>query len=402
VRNPLSRIRVSARQPLTQIRLFYFLWFAGGSFLMPFLPLFYREQGLTGFQIGMLSSIGFAVGMMAAPLWGRWTDRTFSPHRLLQLAIACNVATILLLSRQTAFLPIAVIIGFNALAGSGQEPISSSLALRVTHGTRSGFGSIRLWGSLGWAIMVSVAGWMIQRTSLQTSFVGFAVCLSAAWLVLLVFRPRTPPAPPSAVRSSAKPELPPVRSRVFLALFLAMLMSWFAMSGIRQFEAIYLTQLGAGEQMVGLAATLAAAVELPGMFLTDRLCRRYGAHYILLSGLVLEGLARGTVLLFPTIPWIVGIRMLTGIAFSMYTVGVVAYVQEILPAGRQAGAIALYTVVVRNLVCLVGYPLSGVIFDAAGAYWLYALALGGNLIGGFILLLSGNPRRRNEPQPATA
>jgi MFS transporter, PPP family, 3-phenylpropionic acid transporter len=388
-----NRIQTAVSQPLGQIRLYFFLSFAAGSFLMPFLPIFYREQGLSGFQIGLLSSIGFAIGMVMAPLWGRWTDRAGSPHRLLQIGVLCGIVNMLILSRQTEFLPMAAIVALNALLSSGGEPISSSLAVRSTRGTRSGFGSIRVWGSLGWAIMVSIAGWMIQRTSLQTAFYGYAAFFSTAWIVLLFYRPQPGGAPASAAQSAAPAgtESPPVRSRALLALFLAMFMSWFAMSGIRQFEVIYLTQLGAGEQLIGFAATLAAAVELPGMFLADRLCRRFGAHYILIFGFFLEGLMRGTILLFPTVTMVIGIRLVTGIAFSLYTVGVIAYVQEIIPSHRQTGMIALYTVVVRNLVCLVGFPLSGIIFDAAGAYWLYGIALAGNLVAGVILLFSGRP-----------
>jgi PPP family 3-phenylpropionic acid transporter len=398
-----NRIRYALQQPLGQIRLYFFLSFAGSSFLQPFLPIFYRQQGLSGFQIGLLSSIGFAVGMVMAPLWGRWTDRAAYPHRLLQVAILCNIVNILILSRQTEFLPIAAIVALNALTSSGQEPISSSLAVRATRGTRSGFGSVRLWGSLGWAIMVSVAGWMIQATTLQTSFYGFAVCCSTAWIVLLWFRPDASEQPASAALISRPAESgkSPVHFRILLVLFLAMFISWFAMSGIRQFEVIYLTQLGAGEQLIGFAATLAAAVELPGMFLADRLCRRFGARRILIVGFILEGLARGTILLLPTIPMVVGIRLLTGTAFSMYTVAVVAYVQEIVPSHRQTGAIALYTVVVRNLVCLAGYPISGIIFDAAGAYWLYAIALAGNLAAGGLLALAGKAKS-SRPRELTA
>jgi PPP family 3-phenylpropionic acid transporter len=388
-----NRIQTAIRQPLGQIRLYFFLSFAASSFLAPFLPIFYREQGLSGFQIGLLSSIGFAIGLVMAPLWGRWTDRASSPHRLLQIGVLCGIVNMLILSRQTEFLPIAAIVALNALLSSGGEPISSSLAVRSTRGTRSGFGSIRVWGSLGWAIMVSVAGWMIQRTSLQTAFYGYAAFFSTAWIVLLFYRPHptVAPAPAAPKDESAGVDRPPVPFRALLALFLAMFMAWFAMSGIRQFEVIYLTQLGAGEQLIGFAATLAAAVELPGMFLADRLCRRFGAHYILIFGFCLEGLMRGLILLSPTVTMVVGIRLVTGIAFSMYTVGVISYVQEIIPSHRQTGAIALYTVVVRNLVCLIGYPLSGIIFDAAGAYWLYGMAFAGNLIAGAILLVSGKP-----------
>jgi MFS family permease len=97
---------------------------------------------------------------------------------------------------------------------------------------------------------------------------------------------------------------------------------------------------------------------------------------------------------------LVGIRLLTGISFSLSTVGVIAYVQETTPPDRQTGAIALYTVVVRNLVFLVVAPISGVMFDTIGAYWLYAIALAGNLAAGGLLFLTGKTVSSSQPETA--
>ncbi|MBN2085849.1 MAG: MFS transporter [Anaerolineales bacterium] len=398
----MNRLLAILRRPVSIIRLFFFLWFAGGSFLQPYLPIFYRDQGLTGLQIGMLSSIGFAVAILAAPQWSRWNDRASAPQRILQFAILMHVVTMLILSRQTAFLPMVIVIVANSLFASASEPAAASLALRATRGTGSGFGSVRVWGSLGWSIMVLVSGWWIERTTIQTGFAGFAVFMLASLSILFLFRsgrkPQAPgPAPVPEPPSSAA-ESPPARQssssryRLIPALFLAVLMSWIAVAGVRQFEPLFIKQLGAGEQMIGFSAMLSALVELPGMFWADSLTRKYGARRVLIAGMILDGVLRGSILLWPSIPAIVAVRALIGISFSMITVGVVAYVQEHTPHEFQTRAVALYTVVVRNLVFLVVYPLSGVIFDAVGAYWLYAIALAGNVAGGLILWLANFPR----------
>jgi PPP family 3-phenylpropionic acid transporter len=429
----VNRLPVILHRPVSIIRLFFFLWFAGGSFLQPYLPIFYRGQGLSGLQIGMLSSIGFAVAIFAAPQWGRWNDRAAAPQRILQFAILMNVVTMLILSRQTAFLPMVLVIMGNALFASATEPAAASLALRATRGTGSGFGSVRVWGSLGWSIMVLVSGWWIERSSIQTSFAGFAIFMLAALSILFLFRsggkptPASPPVGPSSPRPPSRsmgalrgdpsvtsisshpaeyasldarqepaavtsdPSIPN-RQRLIPALFLAMMMSWIAVAGVRQFEPLFIKQLGAGEQMIGFSAMLSALVELPGMFWADSLTRKHGARRVLIAGMILDGVLRGSILLWPSIPAIVAVRALIGISFSMITVGVVAYVQEHTPHEHQTRAVALYTVVVRNMVFLVVYPLSGVIFDAVGAYWLYAIALAGNVTGGLILWLANPPR----------
>jgi PPP family 3-phenylpropionic acid transporter len=406
----VNRLLAILRRPISIIRLFFFLWFAGGSFLQPYLPIFYRNQGLSGLQIGLLSSIGFAVAILAAPQWGRWNDKASASQRILQFAILMNVVTMLILSRQTAFLPMVIVIVLNSLFASASEPAAASMALRATRGTGSGFGSVRVWGSLGWSIMVLVSGWWIERTTIQTGFVGFAVFMLAALSILFLFRngrkPQTPPSAPVPEPRSTAPDSSPSeksstsRHRTIPALFFAVMMSWIAVAGVRQFEPLFIKQLGAGEQMIGFSAMLSALVELPGMFWADSLTRRFGARRVLIAGMILDGLLRGSILLSPTIPVLIVVRALIGISFSMITVGVVAFVQEQTPHDQQTSAVALYTVVVRNLVFLLMYPLSGIIFDAVGAYWLYAIALVGNVAGGLILLLANPPQTsaaRSEP-----
>jgi hypothetical protein len=81
---------------------------------------------------------------------------------------------------------------------------------------------------------------------------------------------------------------------------------------------------------------------------------------------------------------------------------VVAFVQEQIPHDQQTNAVALNTVVVCNLVFLIVYPVSGIIFDAVGAYWLYAIALVGNVAGGLILWMSKSKTIRGQPPPAAA
>ena len=45
----VNRIRNNLRSPLSIIRIYFFLWFAGSSFLSPYLPIFYQSRGLSGF-----------------------------------------------------------------------------------------------------------------------------------------------------------------------------------------------------------------------------------------------------------------------------------------------------------------------------------------------------------------
>ena len=72
---------------LLPIRLYFFIVTGASGFVIPFIGLFYQRQGLTGTQIGMLGTVTAITSLIAAPLWGRWSDQTAGPTQTTQSGI---------------------------------------------------------------------------------------------------------------------------------------------------------------------------------------------------------------------------------------------------------------------------------------------------------------------------
>jgi hypothetical protein len=79
-----------------------------------------------------------------------------------------------------------VIVTLDAALSINVAPLSDVVALAVIKG-KAGFGSVRLWGSLGWALTALLGGWLIEQTGLFTMFAGYAISgfASVALLALL-------------------------------------------------------------------------------------------------------------------------------------------------------------------------------------------------------------------------
>ncbi len=381
---------------LRKIRLYYFIFTGAGGFIIPFLNLFYRRQGLSGTQIGLLATIGAITALIIAPFWGRWSDRITDPRRLLQGAFVGSAVVYLLISQQNAFVWLAVLACFNGFLGSGMDPLSDAMTLAMIKDVpKTGFGSIRLWGSLGWAVVVLAAGWLIEQTGVLAGFIGYAVMivLTAAVLGWLNYH-KTKPETKDRLQSVATGEMLKLvtQDRALIGLAIAIGISWLTRSGLYQFQAIYLDQLGAGEALIGLGSTLGALVELPAMLWADRLIRQRGSHQLVGFTFLVYAFMNVCVLAFPAVPTIIAMSAVGGIAFSFYNVGLVVFIGERAPLGQTATTLALYTSTLRGLIVIAAGPLAGAIFDAVGAYWLYAVALGGSIISWLVfrLLVSGN------------
>jgi PPP family 3-phenylpropionic acid transporter len=197
---------LASQRNLWTLRLYYFMLIGGGGFLFPFINLFYTQQGLSGTEIGLLSTLGSLAALIAAPWWGRRSDATPHRRRLLQFGLLATSLCMLALSRQTIFAWMALIVTLDALLSVGVPPLSDVVALTVIRHGRAGFGSVRLWGSLGWAVTALLGGWLIEQTGLFTMFAGYAICgFASIALLALLQMPRWGQHPDRTEAPSAAP-----------------------------------------------------------------------------------------------------------------------------------------------------------------------------------------------------
>jgi PPP family 3-phenylpropionic acid transporter len=382
------------RHDLIRTRLYYFLFYAGLGFMSPFLNLFYIQLGLTGTQIGWVTSLGALITLIAAPFWANRNARWQHPRDRLQLFLTLTALSYFLLSQQYVFLGIALVSAFRALVSAGVSPLSDSLALSISRAVRAGFGSIRVWGSLGWVVLVPLSGWIVGQTSLNISLVGAAILTASAALILYTIG-----AEHFSVKKIQAQVLPNFRSvinrlrsnRMMLAVAALIAIIGLGNSGVLQFESVYLRQLGASDGLIGIAGMLSAVMELPCMLWADRLVSRHGSTVMLLVSMLIYTALRATVLIIPSIATIMLMRAGQGIAFSFYTVALARLIGEQSTLHETRTVMALYTITLTNLVSIVGSPLTGAAFDAFGARWLYLIATAGYFLAFVSLRVARQP-----------
>jgi len=364
--------------------------YGGLGSLFPFLNLFYRRQGLGGAEIGMLGTIAAAMGLVASLFWGHWSDRSIRPKRLLLVALLGSAFMMGLLSHQSAFWIIAMIVAMNSALFAGVEPLSSAMALELQQERKNpGFGSVRLAGSLGWAVLAYAVGLLVERTGLFSAFAGYVFGMLATLIALSFLHISRSIEHTSQKRTGTRQMISKlIQDRAMTGLTLALIIGWVSNTGTHQFGGIYLDELGAGESIIGLATTLAALMEIPAMLWADHLLKRFGSYSVLRASYGVRILLMAAVLLLPRISTILATRAIGGISYSFFIVASVVFIKEKAPSGRSATALALYTVTLRNLVSMVASPLGGILYDAFGAYWLYPLSMVGAILSWGILGIS--------------
>jgi MFS family permease len=385
-------------------RLLFCASIGSGAFVYPFMALFYKQQGLSGAEIGALGAIGALTTLLAAPAWARLGKGR--QRQTLQFSLVGVALGQVFLSQQHSFTWIALAVAFNALCGAAVSPALDNLALQVTAGApRAGYGSIRVWGSFGWALVGLGSGWLIEKTSLLSGFAGKVLGVLASLLLLSRIRPPATgpaeapqPGPAETAAPHRRTGLGFLRRYTLLGLALAAAITTLTKSGVNTFEPLYIKTLGGGEWVIGFASMLGAAIELPGMFWADRLIRQRGAAWAFQTGFIISLAGLAPVLAWPSVATILLYHAISGIAFSLYTVGMIKHIQANTPAEETGTVLALIAVTLGSLVSLAAGPLSGWFYDQFGAYWLYAVAAGGAVLC-WLIFWPARHRERGDESP---
>ncbi|KXG08841.1 MFS transporter [Anoxybacillus rupiensis] len=370
-------MEVSARREILPLKivflLVYFCTFFGFGAFFPLLSVYLKnEMKLSGTEIGMIMSISPIVTIFIQPLWGMICDYTKKPVTVLTTAFVLTALFSVMYSSVHQYTWIVVMAVLLAFTQSAIVPISDSITLNYVQKTSGNYGSIRLWGSIGFAFAGLVGGWLSETFSLVAIFyiLTFMLLLSAglAWKL-----PREGHSMNTAVvRGMAQLFKIPK-----FVLFLAAAFLVFGPIYANNFYfGVFVEEMGGTLTGVGFAFLLAAGSEAPFMKMTDKLTRRYGMITILAFAATVSAL-RWFFYFFEPPLWLIYVTTVAqGFSVGLFIPVALQYVRETAPESVRVTAVSLYSAVSNGLGSWFCTVIGGYILDkshASDIYWFFSL-----------------------------
>src|SRR6185295_18151269 len=139
------------------------------------------------------------------------------------------------------------------------------------------FGKMRLWGSLGWAVVAAAGGLIWQQLGFSVMFVVAGILFMFTIFLARGLHEDGPQ--PAQSRAPLRQVVADPRLRVVL---LATFVLALGLGMSSTFVGIYLDGLGGGQWLVGIFSGISAASELPVMRWNERIVRRLGGPQTLL------------------------------------------------------------------------------------------------------------------------
>jgi PPP family 3-phenylpropionic acid transporter len=348
---------------------YYFLFYGAYSVLLPFLAIFYKAQGLTGAQIGLLAAISPIISFFGAPLWTGAADASHRHKLVTMLSILGVVGICLIIPGIASFGGLLLMISLFAFFGAPTASLVDSAVLTMLGDRKERFGRIRLWGTIGYGVIAPFAGNLIGRLGLKWAFWGYAILMLGGFLIVTQI-----PFSQSRSNGSFRGGMRVLFANRPWMLFLVMVfIAGIGNATINNYLFVYMQSLGASNTLMGFALTVSTLSEIPAMFFSDRLLRRFGARGMLIIAMTTIGL-RLICYSLTTQPWVVlVIQLCHGLTFAaIYTAGV-HFADQVAPPGMKATTQGMFSGTLMGFGSAAGGLLGGILLDRFSPGGMYGI-----------------------------
>ena len=368
--------------PYWRLSAFYFAYFAYVGAVTPYFSLYLASLGLDPAKIGILLALGSLTRVVGPNFWGWLADRAQRRARIIALTLALGGICFTGFFFVRSFWWLFALLLATGFFASASMPLTESLTLSHLRGAVSSYGSIRLWGSIGFILTVTLIGYaldLLHVSSLLWMILGTYALGCACALAL-------PDVSGTETRVDAGPVWNIVRRPEVAALLGACMLMSLAHGPLYAFYSIYLVGQGYSKAAVGWMWTIGVVAEIIVFLLMPALMRRYPPQLILR---VCFAAAAARFLMIGwgvhSVPLLFVAQLLHGLSFGAYHAAAVTTIHRWFQGTHQVRGQAIYMSASFGVGGVLGSSLSGVCWDAIGPAWTFSGA-GIAALAGYVLL----------------
>ncbi len=349
------------------LSLYYFLFLGSLGSVTNYLPLALMERGLSLTGLAAMLSLIPLMRLGAPALWGYVADRFRMTALLLQWVTWLAFLTYipLLWGGPLVTAVLLLLHWFFRIPG---VVLADALAFRRVRLGRGDFGSIRMWGTVGYVAATLSGGYIAEHLGAGRAVEsGIVLLLCAAVLTHRLPRAKPSPTPPLGPALMVLARRP-----AFQAFFVATFFHFIGQSTYDYFFPVHLESLGFPKHLIGIAISLGATMEVLVMWRSRQLIERLGLERVMLGSAVIA-MIRWISTAWVTSAWpLVMIQVAHGITFGAWYIAAATWVARTAPREINASALALFSVASFGLGSLAATGLSAWLGELHGTRVLFA------------------------------
>jgi len=306
-----------------------------------------------------------------APAAGHIADRTGRRTAIVQIAAIGSVLVFAGVFAGNGFWWLFAVMAALSFFWSASLPLVEAMTLSHLGERSDAYGRIRLWGSVGFIVMVVGLGHAFDHVSI--GWLPWAVL--AVMLGIVAFARVIPEAEILPHAGDHIPVWTVLKRPEVASLLAACLLMAVTHGPYYTFYSIYLVDHGYGKSTVGWLWALGVLCEIGVFLVIPRIFARVTPRKLILASFALAVLRFLVIAWGVELAWLVwGAQTLHAFTFGTFHAAAVALIHQHFRGRHQARGQALYTSLSYGIGGTVGGLVSGLTWDTLGPAWTFTLA----------------------------
>ena len=361
---------INGAAPYWRLSSFYFFYFASLGALIPYWTLYLKSLDYSAQSIGILMAIIPATKIFAPYLWGWLADHTRRPIAIIRLANLLAVVTFAGVFVDTGFIWLALVLLAFSFFWNSSLPLFEAMTLNHLGDDEHKYSVVRLWGSLGFILMVVLLGEYFDLAGIDQAPVVIIVLLAGILLVSLIVPERL-----TAHHEDQPVIMQVIRQPVVLAFLLVCFLMLMSHGPYYTFYSIYLESHGYSRGMIGLLWAIGVMAEVIVFLMMHRLIHAFGVRRLLLLTFLLTAMRWLLIGYFvDNLSVLFFAQLFHAFSFGVFHAVSIALVHRFFTGKHQSRGQALYASLSFGAGGALGSLLSGLLWDQIAHAYLFTLA----------------------------
>lgn len=338
------------------LSLFYFFHFGSLGVFIPFSALYLKYAGFDGTRIGILLSVIPLTKFLFTNMWTEVYKKRMNKKMFIVVNLLISNLILIMLMRPT--FPIVFTAFFiYAITRVGALPVMDNITNEFTLRTKSEYGRIRLFGSLGFIVFTTIMGILAENISIN-SFIFMAIIVGVAGALSAI--------PSELIKNGHEKSPVSAEQKLnlqFKIIMLAAIFTYINLTFFHNFFNVKFEISGNSQISAGVAWSIGILAEIVLMYKSKSIFSRLNFFNLLIIANI-AGIIRSTVICFFSDHLVlILINMLHGLAFGGFHLAIIKYIQLHLASDLKLSAQSVYATYVYGFSTILGSVISGFLYD---------------------------------------
>lgn len=361
----------------------YGLYFAIVALSVGWFGPFFQSLGFSASEIGIAIGVLTGSKILAPYLWGTLGDLVPNRLRIMQIGIIGSTFAAGLLLLDVDFVGLCLVLALFGIFWNAIIAQFDTLTLEYLGSDHHKYSSIRVWGSVGFILMMLASGWLFSDVEYRILPWLIIVGLVISVLISLTL-------PRRATTQSEVSESEGITKRLMNASVMLFLLvtalNQLTHGPMNVFFTLYLQSHGYTAFEAGQLWAIGVLAEVVLFFVLPHFIRSIDLRLLLTLSLVFGSMRWVLIGVYPDWPWLlIGLQLLHAFTFGAIHSVSIEFIRRWFPGKLSGRGMALYSGFVFGLGGSLGATLSGVTWETLGGSMTFIVS---GILTGFTALVA--------------